>query len=135
MSKIKCDKCKFGKNCIINPFENGEFNCKKFKQTKKLQMKKTSNKTTKLGFEVISIVEIPDTYLPTPVLERLQGKETFVDTNKSINEKIYSGNVFDIIFREIEENDEKILTLPDFHLLAELAKDMINYEFFRVTKI
>ena len=93
---------------------------------------------TKTGFTVIRVVEIPIEYLHTGVIKALRGLASFTDTNKDINEKIYSGDVFETI----KSDDLKLpsssmlkLSYKERKQVAELAEECKDYELVRINKI
>ena len=102
---------------------------------------KTKNMaTTKSGFEILSIVDIPKEKLSKGILKALEGRETFVDTDDSLSEKIYNGDVFEAILGEDAELDETIfnsfrLSPEDVKRLEELAEELGEFEMIRVISI
>ncbi len=91
---------------------------------------------TKIGFEVLKIVEIPNTWLRKNVLKAMDGKETYTDLSEGLNdpEKIYSGDVFDNILEDIAENPSQFtLDLMDMEQINSLAADLKDYELVRVS--
>ena len=41
-------------------------------------------------FDKVTVIQLPQTLIPSDVLERIEGMETFTDTDTTLNEKIYS---------------------------------------------
>ena len=90
---------------------------------------------TKIGFEVLKVVEIPNTWLRKNVLKAMNGKETYTDLSEGINdtEKIYSGDVFEGILQDIkEDSSQHTLDLMDMEQINSLAADLEDYELVRV---
>ena len=90
---------------------------------------------TKIGFEVLKLVDIPNTYLLPTVLRELEGRANFNDVDDNIGESIYSGDVFDKI---LEEQDGLGVTSlkkdrKAFKQVEKIAKDVRNYELVRIT--
>jgi len=52
---------------------------------------------TNESFSVISITEIPKDVLLEGVIKLLEGREMYVDTDYELEEKIYSGDVFETL--------------------------------------
>lgn len=97
-----------------------------------------SEEKTKLGFTVLRIVDIPVEYLRKGVERALRGRESFDDVDTDLDEKIYSGNVFENIACENAELDDDShfkLFDEDLAQIEELAADLEEYELVRVTRI
>lgn len=91
---------------------------------------------TKIGFEVLKIVDIPIDWLRKNVLKAMDGKQTYADLGEGTNEpeKIYSGNVFEDILEDLEENpNQYTLDLMDMEQINSLVADLKDYELIRVT--
>ena len=68
--------------------------------------------------DTLKMIQIPNVNLDKKVLDLLEGKEQFVDCDENLQEKIYSGDVFDEILVENEhklqqEVEEELLFLSD----------------------
>lgn len=95
-------------------------------------------KTSKSGFTVLQIVDIPETFLRARVRKALSGRETFTDTDIDLNEQIFSGDVFEAISSEFAENPDGVgvdLKEEDIKQIDELAEELGNYEMVRITKV
>jgi hypothetical protein len=55
--------------------------------------------------DTLKMLQIPRVNLNKKVLELLEGKEQFVDTDEDLQEKIYSGDIFNEI---LSENENKL---------------------------
>ena len=64
---------------------------------------------TKESFSVISVTEIPKQSLLKGVIKLLEGREMYVDADDSIQEKIYSGDIFEEIAGELAEMEDSPL--------------------------
>ena len=57
------------------------------------------------NLDTLRMIQIPRVNLNKKVLELLEGKEQFVDCDEDLQEKIYSGDVFNEI---LSENENKL---------------------------
>ena len=90
---------------------------------------------TKLGFSVIQIVEIPFSYLRKGVLKEMSGRELYTDTDEGFSEKIYNGEIFEVIACEQEEMSEDSplkMSAEDLKQVDELAGELGEFELVRV---
>jgi len=90
---------------------------------------------TKSGFEVLKIVDIPESYLSKGILRELSGREIFVDTDEDLGEQIFSSDVFEQIASEKEEGGCFFLTDADLKSVDDLAEELGEYELVRITKV
>jgi len=75
--------------------------------------------------ETLKMIQIPRVNLNKKVLELLEGKEEFVDCDEDLQEKIYSGDVFNEI---LVENEHKLQQEVEEELLFLSNKcEFINY--------
>jgi hypothetical protein len=70
------------------------------------------------NLDTLKMIQIPRASLNKKVLNLLEGKEQFIDTDDELGEKIYSGDVFNEILSENEnkleeEVEEELLFLSD----------------------
>lgn len=74
----------------------------------------------------VSMIQIPEDAILHRIVEDLKGREAFVDVDDSQNEKIYYGDVFEVIGSEYGEFKKKQSSLcPQekvFNQIDELAK-------------
>lgn len=86
----------------------------------------------------VSMVQIPENVLMHGVVKALSGRESFCDVDTDLNERIYTGDVFEAI---LGENAQLRSGCPmKVHKkvekqLEELAKLCGKYEYVQVTKI
>ena len=91
----------------------------------------------KSKFNVVSMTQIPESYLTKETLKALNGREAFSDTDQDLDEKIYSGDVFEAIFCEEMENGGSPFRIRDeatLLQLEELARE-VTTEYVQITKI
>lgn len=92
--------------------------------------------TTKSGFSIIQMVEIPEDYLRKGVLKELEGRGLYTD--EELGEEIYSGDIFEAIASEQEELPESSplkMSAEDLKQVDELAEKLCEYELVRVNKV
>ena len=92
---------------------------------------------TKLGFEVLSIVDIPQTYLSKGIIRELAGREMQTDTDTDLDEKIYTADIFQqMLDDQIGQEGSPIALSPeDLKQIEKIAKDLKNHELIRITTI
>jgi hypothetical protein len=91
----------------------------------------------KSKFVVVSMTQIPESYLTKETLKALNGREAFSDTDQDLDEKIYTGDVFEAIFCEEMENGGSPFRIRDeatLLQLEELARE-VTTEYVQITKI
>lgn len=83
-------------------------------------------------FDVLKVIQISETFIPSDVLERISGYEVFTDTDEEIDDKIYSTvSLHNII---TDKGDDR--TNENTRLRVEaLYKKIANFPYFMVTKI
>jgi hypothetical protein len=84
-------------------------------------------KFTKESFEVISVTDIPYSSLLPGVIKELNGRELMVDTDDELNEKLYSGDVFEAIaceWAELFKADENHRQI--FRITQEMIDEVDN---------
>ena len=93
--------------------------------------------TKKFKFNVIKLVEIPNIFLPQSILNELNGRELYIDTDVDLDERIYSGDVFEVIASEVAEDPKAYpeLSHKDLKIIDELAEELKDYELIRINKI
>lgn len=57
-------------------------------------------------FKKLKIVQIPASFLLDGTISALEGRETHVDTNPEVGDRIYCSDVFDTILKENEETPD-----------------------------
>ena len=91
----------------------------------------------KSKFDVVSMTQIPESYLTKGTLKALDGREAFCDTDTELDEKIYIGDVFEAILCENSEMGDSPIAIKDeatLLQLEELAKEVAT-EYVQITKI
>ena len=90
---------------------------------------------TKESFSVISVTEIPKDSLLKGVIKLLEGREMYVDADDSIQEKIYSGDIFETIAGELEEMGGSFL-LTSFEVVQQIDNlaEIITTELVRINE-
>ena len=91
----------------------------------------------KSKFNVVSMTQIPESYLTKETLKALNGREAFSDTDQDLDEKIYTGDIFEAIFCEEMENGGSPFRIRDeatLTQLEELARE-VTTEYVQITKI
>jgi hypothetical protein len=91
----------------------------------------------KSKFDVVSMTQIPESYLTKGTLKALEGREAFSDTDTELDEKIYMGDVFEAILGEnAEMKDSPIAIKNEATLLQleELSRE-VTTEYVQIVKI
>lgn len=88
------------------------------------------------ALSTVTMTQIPEDALTDWVVRQLQGREMFEDTDSTLNEKIYSGDVFEAILGEYAELEGSPLYPQAKHMkqLDELAQ-MVDTDYVQITKI
>lgn len=88
-------------------------------------------------FTVVSMTQIPESYLTKGTLKALEGRESFFDADAELGEKIYTGDVFESILCDNSEMGDSPIAIKDkatLLQLEELAKEVAT-EYVQITKI
>lgn len=90
---------------------------------------------TKESFSVISVTEIPKQSLLKGVIKLLEGREMYIDADDSIQEKVYSGDVFEAIASELAEMSGSHL-FPPFEVVEQIDNlaEIITTELVRINE-
>ena len=90
---------------------------------------------TKESFSVISVTEIPKQSLLKGVIKLLEGREMYIDADDSIQEKVYSGDVFEVIACELDEMGGSFL-LTSFEVVQQIDNlaEIITTELVRINE-
>lgn len=90
---------------------------------------------TKESFSVISVTEIPKDSLHKGVIKLLEGREMYIDADDSIQEKIYSGDIFEAIAGELAEMEDSPL-LPASEVIEQIDNlaEIITTELVRINE-
>jgi len=91
---------------------------------------------TKESFSVISVTEIPKQSLLKGVIKLLEGREMYIDADDSIQEKVYSGDVFEAIASELAEMSGSPF-FPPFEVVEQIDNlaEIITTELVRINEI
>ena len=93
---------------------------------------------TKSGFNVIKLVEIPESFLRKEVLKELEGRGLYIDLEDDINEEVYSGDIFEVIASEqaeLPKHSPFKLSDEDLKQVDTLAEELGEYELVRINKV
>ena len=60
-------------------------------------------------FNKISIIQIPENALLDGVVKLLSGRESFIDADLDLRERIYTGDIFEAIAGELAEMKDSML--------------------------
>ena len=93
-------------------------------------------KFTKDSFDVVSVTDIPKSSLLPGVLKELRGREMMSDTDFDLDEKLYSGDVFEVIAGELAEMEGSPI-LPPQEVIDEIDNlaEVIETELVRIIAI
>lgn len=89
----------------------------------------------------LKIVQIPVDQFSQQLINELNGRESFIDTDKDLNEVLYSADVFETILCEMDEyiEKQKLITfgiyqsfIDELLVLCELTKE---YQYVMIRKI
>ena len=85
-------------------------------------------------FSTVSITQIPENALLDRIVKELRGREMFTDTDSNLDEKIYSGDVFEAILGEFGEMEDTPL-YPQEKVMKQLDElsQMIDTEYVQLT--
>lgn len=92
---------------------------------------------TKSGFSVIQMVEIPADSLHKEVEKAICNRQIYIDLEE-LNELICSGDVFDQILIEQEENGDDYrfkMSSEALKQVKELAEECKKYELVRINRV
>ena len=83
----------------------------------------------------MTIMIIPQNALIWGIEKLLEGRESFKDTDKTLDEKIYQGEIFETIACELEDMKDSIVYPPQkvIDQLEELAK-LVDTDYVLITK-
>jgi hypothetical protein len=83
----------------------------------------------------MTIMTIPENALLDGVVKQLDGRESFKDTDRTLNEKVYQGDVFEAIASELDQMKDTIgyPSQKVIDQLEELAK-LVDTDYVLITK-
>ena len=93
---------------------------------------------SKFVFDEVKMVQIPENTLIHGVVKALEGRESFKDADLDLDERIYTGDVFEAILSEnaqLTESSVMKLKKKTETQLEELAEICGMYEYVQITKI
>jgi hypothetical protein len=85
----------------------------------------------KYNVESITMAQIPKSEISQEILDLLKGKETYVDTDMELMEKIYSVSVLVELMGETEEMGEQDLSETIYNLYVQIQ----DYNYLQVVSI
>ena len=91
---------------------------------------------TKDSFDVVSVTDIPKQCLLPGVLQELRGREMMTDTEIDLDERLYSGDVFEAIIGELGEMEGSPL-YPSQDVVDQINKlaEIIETELVRIVSV
>jgi len=93
--------------------------------------------STKSGFFVNRMVDIPENYLLPNVRKALSRREMFKNCDDELTETIYNGDVFTLLANEqnqLSTDSAFKMDAFEFAQIQELAKDLEGYEMVRLVQ-
>jgi hypothetical protein len=89
---------------------------------------------TKDSFDVVSVTDIPKQCLLPGVLKELNGREMMTDTEFDLDEKLYSGDVFEAMAGELAEMDKDYILYPSQEVVDQIDNlaEIIETELVRI---
>ena len=82
----------------------------------------------------VSMTQLAQDFLLDRVIRELEGREIFIDTDSHLDEKIYSGDVFEAILGEFGElEDSPMYPKGDVMKQLDELSQMIDTEYVQVT--
>jgi len=89
---------------------------------------------TKESFDVVSVTDIPKQCLLPGVLKELDGREMMTDTEFDLDEKLYSGDVFEAMANELAEMDKDYILYPSQDVVDQINNlaEILETELVRI---
>jgi hypothetical protein len=89
---------------------------------------------TKESFDVVSVTDIPRQCLLPGVLKELRGREMMTDTEIELDEKLYSGDVFEAMASELAEMDKDYILYPSQDVVDQINNlaEILETELVRI---
>ena len=83
----------------------------------------------------VSMIQIPENALLHGVVKELEGRECFKDADEDLNERIYTGDIFQAIASEIEQMGESVMR-PSDKVIAQIEElaELIDTEYVQIIK-
>jgi hypothetical protein len=85
----------------------------------------------------VEIIQIPENALLDGVVKELRGREMFVDSDVTLDERIYSGDVFEQILGEQSEMGDSPIRINNLKVLDQLNELtlLVTTEYVQITNI
>jgi hypothetical protein len=92
---------------------------------------------TKESFDVVSVTDIPRQCLLPGVLKELDGREMMTDTEFDLDEKLYSGDVFEAMASELAEMDKDYILYPSQDVVDQINNlaEILETELVRIVSV
>jgi hypothetical protein len=92
---------------------------------------------TKESFDVVSVTDIPKQCLLPGVLKELRGREMMTDTEIDLDEKLYSGDVFEAMASEFAEMDKDYILYPSQDVVDQINNlaEILETELVRIVSV
>jgi hypothetical protein len=92
---------------------------------------------TKESFDVVSVTDIPKQCLLPGVLKELDGREMMTDTEFDLDEKLYSGDVFEAMASELAEMDKDYILYPSQDVVDQINNlaEILETELVRIVSV
>jgi hypothetical protein len=92
---------------------------------------------TKESFDVVSVTDIPRQCLLPGVLKELRGREMMTDTEIELDEKLYSGDVFEAMASELAEMDKDYILYPSQDVVDQINNlaEILETELVRIVSV
>lgn len=85
-----------------------------------------------IAFASLKLAQLSENSLLHSIVQELDGRESFVDVDSSLDEKVYIADVFDAILGEDAESPK--LRPKDIAQLEELSDAMVDFDYFVLVK-
>ncbi len=95
-------------------------------------------KSLKDVFNKVSMIQIPENALVHGVVKALKGAEAFTDTDEELDERIYTGDIFEsVLCTNCEIPEDSPLKITDKKTLDQLEElaELVDSEYVQITKI
>lgn len=91
----------------------------------------------KSRFDVVTMTQIPSSFLTKGTLLALKGREEFIDTDETLSERIYSGSIFEAILCENEQLEDSPIAITDAETLKQIEElaEEIGTDYIQITEI
>ena len=85
----------------------------------------------------LSVVSIPENALLHGVVKLLEGREAFKDSDDTLDEKMYAGDIFEDIASELAQHPDGHMFKPQQKVLDQLDElaELVSEDYVLITKI